>query len=165
MNTTFINTLDETTARHLREALTDTDTDKEVREQLADVTRQATEVAQVVEAAACAGDALAFTQELSAFLNKAKSKATEARRIETEIEAKLANVEEAKREIEQLSALMPTLAAAVNQTFGKHEEARHDYNENEFRIATLSTRLSMRRGELTELRRRLAQLKAQETQA
>jgi chromosome segregation ATPase len=162
MDTAFIDMLDEQTARYVREALADSDTDNEVREQLADVTRQAAEVAQVVEVAACADDALAFTQELSAFLDKAKSKATEARRIEAEIEAKLADVEKAQREIEQLSALMPALAVSVNQAFDKHEEAQHDYNENEFRIATLSTRLSMRRGELTELRRRLAQIKVQE---
>jgi chromosome segregation ATPase len=161
MDTAFIDRLDEQTARYVREALTETDTNNDVREQLADVTRQAAEVAQFVETAASA-DALAFTQELSAFLDKAKSKATEARRIEAEIEAKLADVERAQREIEQLSALMPALAVSVNQAFDKHEEAQHDYNENEFRIATLSTRLSMRRGELTELRRRLAQLKAQE---
>lgn len=162
MDTTFISKLDETTARYVRETLTDTDTDKEVRGQLADVTRQAAEVAQVVEVAACADDALAFAQELSAFLDKAKSKATEARCIEAEIEAKLADVEKVQREIEQLSALMPALAVSVNQAYDKHEEAQHNYNENEFRIATLSTRLSMRRGELTEMRRRLAQIKAQE---
>lgn len=164
MDATFIKSLDEQTARYVREALTDIDTDKEVHEQLSGVTRQAAEAAQIVEAAASADDILTFTREFHIFLDRTKTKATEARRIEAEIEAKLADVERAKRGIEQLSTLMPALAVTVNQTFDNHEEARHDYNENEFRIATLSTRVSMRRGELTELRRRLAQLKAQEIQ-
>lgn len=162
MDATFINTLDETTARYVREALTDTDTDNVVREQLADVTRQAAEVAQIVETAASADDALTFTREFREFLDKSQSKATAASRIEDDIKAKQLEVAETQAEIEQLSALMPALAVAVNRAFDKHEEARHDYNENEFRIVTLSTRLSMRRGELTELRRRLAQIKAQE---
>src|SRR5688500_7533731 len=122
MDKTFISKLDKITARYVREALTDSDTDNEVHEQLADVTRQAAEVAQVVEIAACADDALAFKQELSACLDKAKSKATETRRIEANIEVKLADVEKAQREIEQLSASMPALAVAVNQAFDKHEE-------------------------------------------
>jgi chromosome segregation ATPase len=162
MDTAFIDKLDEQTARYVREALTDTDPDSEVREQLADVMRQAAEVAQDVEAGASSDDALAFTRTLNSFLDKAKAKALEARRLEAAVEAKLLEVAETQAEIEQLSATMPALAVAVNRTLDKYEEAQHDYNENEFRIATLSTRLSMRRGELTELRRRLAQIKAQE---
>lgn len=162
MDTTLIDMLDETTARHVREVLADTDTDNEVREQLAGVTRQAAEVAQDVEAGASAEDALAFKRALDNFLTKSRAKALEAKRIEADIQAKLADVAKTQREVKQLSASMPVLAAAVNRTLDRYEEARHDYNANEFKIATLSTRLSMQRGELTELKRRLAQIKGQE---
>jgi chromosome segregation ATPase len=162
MDTAFIDKLDEQTARYVREALTDANTDSEVHERLADLTKHAAEAAQVVEAGASAGDALAFTYALNKFIDDAKTKALEAKRIEGEIDAKLSEVAKAKAEIEQLSALMPALAVAVNQTLDRYEEARHEYDAQEFKIATLSTRLSMRRGELAGLRRRLAQLKGQE---
>lgn len=162
MDTTFINKLDERTARYLREALADSDTDNDVRERLADLTRQATEAAQIVEAGASADDALVFTREVSTLLDRARTKALETRRIETDIEAKQREVAETQAEIEQLSASMPALAVAVNRTLDKYKEAQHGYNAHEFKIATLEGRKSLRRAELTELRRRLAQIKAQE---
>jgi chromosome segregation ATPase len=162
MDATFISTLDETTARYVREALTDTDTDNEVREQLADLTKQAAEAAQDVEAGASADDTLAFTREVRTLLDRARTKALEAKRIETNIQAKQADIAKAHAEIEQLSASMPALAVAVNRTLDKYEEAQHEYNAHEFKIATLEDSKSLRRAELTELRRRLAQLKAQE---
>lgn len=164
MDTAFIDRLDEQTARYLHEALTDSDTDNDVRARLADLTRQAAEAAQDVEAGASPDDALAFTREVFAALAKSKTKALEAKRIADDIEAKQADVVKTQADIEQLSASMPTLAAAVNRTLDSYEEARHDYNAQEFKIATLSTRLSMRRGELAELRQRLAQIKAQEVE-
>ena len=162
MDTAFIDRLDEQTARYVREALTESGTDNDVREQLADVTRQAAEVAQDVEASASPDDALAFTRTLNSFLDKAKAKALEARRIGAAIEAKLLEVAETQAEIEQLSASMPALAVAVNRTLDIYEEAQHEYNAHEFKIATLEDRKSLRRAELTEMRRRLTQLKAQE---
>ncbi|HEX7315433.1 MAG TPA: hypothetical protein VF297_16035 [Pyrinomonadaceae bacterium] len=162
MDTTFINMLDEQTAKYLREALADSDTDNDVRERLADMTRQTAEAAQIVEAGASADDALAFTHEVYAVLDKAKTKALEARQIAENIEAKLRELAETQAEIEQLSASMPALAVAVNRTLDKYEEAQHEYNAHEFKIATLEDRKSLRRAELTELRRRLAQLKSQE---
>lgn len=165
MNLTFINTLDKQTGRYVREALSDTDSDSDVRAQLSEVTRQAAEVAQDVEAGASPNDALAFTRDLDSFLTRAKTKALEAKHIDTEIDAKLAEVAQAQVEIQRLSASMPALAEAVNKAFDKYEEVRHDYNEQDFKIATLSTRLSMRRAELAELRRRLEEIKTQEVSA
>lgn len=162
MDTAFIDRLDEQTARYVHEALADTDTDNEVHEQLAHLTKHAAEAAQIVEAAASPDGALAFTREVCTLLDRAKTKVTEAKRIETDIEAKLKDVATTQAEIEKLSASMPALAAAVNRTLDKYEEARHGYDAQEFKIATLSTRLSMRRGELAELRRRLEQIKGQE---
>jgi predicted RNase H-like nuclease (RuvC/YqgF family) len=162
MDTTFINKLDKTTARYVREALTDTDTDKDVSEQLAEVTRQAAEVAQDVEAGASPADALTFTREVRAVLDGARAKALEAQRLQAEIEAKQLDVSETQAEIEKLSTSMPALAVAVNRAYDVYEEARQDYNAQEFNIATLSIKLSMRRSEMAELRRRLAQIKAQE---
>jgi len=140
MDTTFLNTLDERTGRYVREALTDTDTENNLRDQLADVTGQAAEVAQDVEAGASPDDALAFTRDLDSFLTKAKTKALEAKRVETEIESKLSEVAEVQAEVQRLSASMPTLAEAVNKVFDKYEEVRHDYNEQEFRIAINAAR-------------------------
>jgi flagellar hook-basal body complex protein FliE len=165
MDLTFINTLDKQTGRYVREALSDTDTDSEVRAQLAGVTTQAAEVAQDVQAGASPDDALAFSRDLDSFLTKAKTKALEAKRVETDIDAKLAEVAQVHAEIHQLSASMPALAEAVNKVFDKYEEVSRDYNEQEFKIATLTTRLSMRRAELAELRRRLEQIKTREVQA
>jgi chromosome segregation ATPase len=162
MDTAFIDKLDEQTARYVREALIDSDTDNAVREQLEDVTRRAAEAAQDVEAGASTEAALDFTRAVRAVLDTAKTKALEARRIEASMKAKQADIVKARAEIEKLSASMPALAVAVNRTLDQYEAARHDYNEIEFKIATLSTRLSMRRGELAELRRRLEQIKGQE---
>lgn len=165
MNTAFIETLDATTRHYLRQALSDSDDNEEVREKLAGLLIHAAEAAQDVEAGAKPVDALAFTHSLNKFIDEIKTRALEARRLESDIEAKQREVAKTQAEIEELSASMPALAVAVNQAFDKHEEARRDYNAQEFKIATLSTRLSMRRGELTELRRRLAQIKTQEAQA
>src|SRR5215216_1581587 len=104
MDRTFINKLDEQTARYLREALADSNTDNDVCERLADLTRQAAEAAQIVEAGASADDALAFTHEVYAVLDKAKTKALEARQVAENIEAKLRELAETQAEIEQLSA-------------------------------------------------------------
>jgi chromosome segregation ATPase len=164
MNTSFMDRLDETTRQYVREALADTDTDTAVREQLAGVTKQAAEVAQEVEAGASPDDALAFTREFENFLSVSKAKALEAERIEAEIETKRAEVAETQAEIQHRSASLSALAAAVNRTLDKCEEARYEYSAQEFQIATLSTRLSMRRAELADLRRQLAQLKTQEVQ-
>lgn len=164
MDTAFIDRFDEQTAKYLRKALADSDTDNDVRERLADMTRQAAEAAQIVEAGASADDALAFTREVSTLLDRARTKAMEARRIETDIEAKQREVAKTQAEIEQLSASMPALAVAVNRALDKYEEAQHEYNAHEFKIATLEGRKSLRRAELTELRRRLAQLKTQEVE-
>jgi uncharacterized coiled-coil protein SlyX len=158
MDLTFINTLDKQTGRYVREALSDTDTDNNVRAQLADVTKQAAKVAQDVEAGASPDDALTFKRELDRFLAEAKTKALEAHRIETTIEEKLREVAKTQAEIDELSASLPALVAAVNQTLGRYEEARYDHSTQEFKIATLSTRLSMRRGEMAELRRQLDKL-------
>ena len=162
MDTAFIDQLDEKTARYVRQALTDSDADSDVHEQLAELTKHAAEAAQIVETAARPDDALAFARSFNTFLDKAKAEALEVKRIETDIQAKLTEVAKAQAEIEQLSASMPALAAAVNRTLDKYEEARHGYDAQEFKIATLSTRLYMRRGELAELRRRLEQIKGQE---
>ncbi|HEX8475501.1 MAG TPA: hypothetical protein VF666_15850 [Pyrinomonadaceae bacterium] len=163
MDETFLTTLDETTKRYVREALKDFDTDNELREQLAGVQRQAAEVAQEVEAGASPSDALAFTREFDRFLNRTKAKALEAKRIETEIERKRAEVADAQTEIQQRTALMPALSQAVNQALSRYEEVRHEYNVQEFNIATLESRISLRRAELAALRRKLALLKEQET--
>ncbi|HEV2706003.1 MAG TPA: hypothetical protein VGV59_08760 [Pyrinomonadaceae bacterium] len=162
MNEAFIETLDETTRRYVREALADSDTDNELRELLADVRKQATEVVREVEAIARPQDALAFTREFENFLSVSKAKALEAKRIEDEIETKGAEVAETQAEIRHRSASLPALAAAVNRTLDNYEDARYDHAAQEFQIATLATRLSMRRAELAELRQRLAQLKAKE---
>ncbi|HEX8070870.1 MAG TPA: hypothetical protein VF546_13020 [Pyrinomonadaceae bacterium] len=164
MDESFITTLDETTGRYIREALADADTDNKLCEQLAEVRRQASEVVLAVEAGASPDATLAFTREFDSFLNKAKAKALKAKRIETDIKSKQVAVAETQAEIERLSDSLPALADAVNRALDKYEEVRHDYNEREFKIATLLTRLSMRRGELVELRRHLAQLKVQEVQ-
>jgi chromosome segregation ATPase len=162
MNTIFIDRLDETTKQYVREALADTDTDNSVSKQLAGVTKQAAEVAQEVEAGASLDDALAFTREFKNFLSVSKAKALEAKRLEAEIEIKRAEATQAQAEIQQRSASLSALAAAVNRTLDKYEEARYDHAAQEFQLATLSTRLSMRRAELAELRRRLAEIKGQE---
>lgn len=164
MDMAFIDRLDEQTAQYVREALTDTDTDNDVCERLADLTRQAAEAAQVVEAGASADDALAFTREVYAVLDKAKTKALEARRIEANIEAKRLELSETQAEIERLNSSLLPLADAVTSTRERYEAAQYDYKAQEFKIASLEGRKSLRRAELTELRRRLAQLKAQEVQ-
>ena len=158
MESTFIETLDETTARYVREALSESDTDSDVRAQLAEAMRQAAQVTQDVETGASPDDALTFKRELDSFLTKAKTKALEAQRIETNIAEKQRDVAIVQAEIDELSSSLPALAAAVNRTLDKYEEARHDYNAQEFKITTLSTRLSMRRGEMAELRRQLDRL-------
>jgi chromosome segregation ATPase len=165
MDATFINRLDEQTAKYLREALADSDTDNDVRERLADLTRQAAEAAQIVEAGASADDALVFTHEVYAVLDKAKTKALEAKRIEANIEAKRLELSETQAEIERLNSSLLPLADVVTSTRERYEAAQYNYKAQEFKIASLEGRKSLRRAELTELRRRLAQIKTQEAQA
>lgn len=164
MNTTFINKLDETTARYVREALADTDTDNNVSEQLADLTRQAADAAHDVEAGASPDDTLTFTREVSRLLDRARTKALEAKRIESDIETKQLELAETQAEIERLNASLLPLVDVVTSTREKYEDAQYDYKAQEFKIASLEGRKSLRRAELTELRRQLAQLKTQEVQ-
>jgi chromosome segregation ATPase len=162
MDTTFINRLDEQTARYLREALADSDTDNDVRERLADLTRQTAEAVQVVEAGASPDDALAFTREVSTLLDRERTRALEARRVEAGIEAKRLELAETQAEIERLNSSLLPLADVVTSTRERYEAAQHNYKAQEFRIASLEGRKSLRRAELTELRQRLAQIKGQE---
>jgi hypothetical protein len=164
MDTTFIDNFDEQTARYVREAFANTDTGSDVRQRLADLTRQAAEAAQDVSTGASPEDALAFTRDVRAVLVNAKTRALEAKRIETDIEAKRLELAETQAEIERLNSSLLPLADVVTDTRAKYEEAQYDYRVQEFKIASLEGRKSLRRAELTELRRRLAQLKAQEVQ-
>jgi uncharacterized protein involved in exopolysaccharide biosynthesis len=138
------------------------DTEIEIEDNFCEVQQQTKLAATEIKSFANPDNALSFVTELTGFIDRAKAKALETKRIQDELESKQAQVIETQAGIQQLSDSLPALAQAVNVALSKYEELRYDHNEKEFQIATLATRLSMRRAELTELRRQLAELKSQE---
>lgn len=164
MKETITELLDDLSARLDCDVLDENEAEREVHEKLSDTRHRASTVTSEIKNLASAGDALLFATELTGFLDRAKAKALETKRIQDEIEVKQAQVAETHAEIQQLSASLPALAQAVNLALTNYEDLRYDHNAQEFQIATLATRLSMRRAELTDLRGQLQRLKEQEVQ-
>ena len=103
-------------------------------------------------------DASTFQSELTAFLDSAKEKALQSKTLRNGIAELQKRIAEVRAEIEELSALRPALADSVNVTATKYEQARAEYNENEFTIARLENQLVMRQSELAGLRRQLEEI-------
>jgi chromosome segregation ATPase len=150
--------LDEESARLLRAALDDDDVEDMTQAQLIEIEQRADELTNEIKSLSSPAETLIFGRELTAYLAVARERKAQAQELQTTIALKLAEIDESEFEIAQLSAGRPALARAVNDTADHHEKARDAYGKNEFRLASLENLISMRRGEIVSLRRKLAEL-------
>lgn len=159
MQETIWDSLDEDSARLLRAALDEADTEAGSQAENIEIGQRASALTDEIKSNSSPEELLKFNQELTAYLDAARERKFQAQELQASIQLKLSQIDEAELEIVQLSAFRPALAKAVNHSAIKYEEAQNEYGLNDFKIATLEDRISMRRGEILSLRRQLTELK------
>jgi chromosome segregation ATPase len=132
--------------------------ERELVEKFSEIRDRASEVADEVRSFATPSDALAFSSELSQFLNTARGKAMEARRLRDAIGHAQEQISEAQDEFRYLSAGRSALATKVNDAMLALEAAQAEYQDNELALGVLERRMETRRNEALTLRRELAEL-------